>query len=210
MLHNPIFSSIKRFYNSFKRMFCSLFLVEDYVKIWFSPWSCSDDRQLMQEYLKTIAESFGFDFGLASNLFLKYSKLIIGKDLNWVTNLFSPTTNLSELKRKIANKLKNSNKRIVVIIDDLDRIQCDEIYNVLKLIGSVANFPNVINILAYDKSYIVEELKKCVPSTFEKNKASKYLEKIINIECPLPKIEDSTLKEYLFNHLDKMIGVENE
>lgn len=233
ILHNQIFSLIKRLFDGFKRTFCSLFFQKDYVEIWFSPWSCSDDRQLMQEYLKTIAESFGFDLGFASNLLLRYSKLIVGKDLSWLSNLFNPAVNLSELKDKIAKKLKNSNKRIIVVIDDLDRIQCDEIYNVLKLIGTVANFPNVINILSYDKEYIIKELKKCINThskteiekeifkedtkeyiletkiEIENDKASKYVEKIINIESPLPKIEQSNLKKFFFDKLNNVVKGEN-
>lgn len=193
--------------NQIRSWFVNLLNKENYSEIWFSPWSCTDNKHIMSEYLKAIAQASGSGYNLIPRLLLKYSKILVGSNFD---NILSPTSNLSQLKSEICERLKNSNQKILVIIDDLDRIQCDEIYNVLKLIGSVANFPNVINILAYDKPYIVEELKRCIPSSFEENKASKYLEKIINIECPLPKIEDITLKEYLFTHLDKMIEVKND
>jgi len=232
IFHKTFFDVFKKIFHFIGRIFCTLFFKNDYIEIWFSPWSCSDEKHIMSEYLKAIAESFSPDFNSVSNLLLKYSKLIIGEDLSGFANWIDPSSNLSELKIKIENKLKNSNKRIVIIIDDFDRIHCNEVYNVLKLIGTVANFPNVVNILAYDREYIIEELKNCISpnskvksqkkiikadskeeiteiqSLGDENKASKYLEKIITIENPLPKIEDIDLKNYFFKHLEQIIEVE--
>ena len=146
--------------NQIRSWFVNLLNKENYSEIWFSPWSCSDKKHIMSEYLKAIAQASGSGCDVTTRLLLKYSKILVGSDFN---NIISTTSNLSQLKADICERLKNSNKKILVIMDDLDRIQCHEIYNVLKLIGSVANFPNVINILAYDKHYIVEELGKCIP-----------------------------------------------
>ncbi|MFL0119784.1 P-loop NTPase fold protein, partial [Tenacibaculum maritimum] len=55
--------------------------------------------------------------------------------------------------------LKKLNKRIVIIIDDFDRLQANEIFEILKLIRNTAGFDTFTYVVAYDKEYLVKSLK---------------------------------------------------
>lgn len=51
---------------------------------------------------------------------------------------------IDELKEGIHTELKESDRKIVVIIDDIDRLTPSEITLMFQLIKSIADFPNVV------------------------------------------------------------------
>jgi len=62
---------------------------------------------------------------------------------------------LNEIKESISSRMSKREKKIVVFIDDLDRLDKNEICMVMKLVRSVADFPNIIYVLCYDDEIIV-------------------------------------------------------
>ena len=74
----------------------------------------------------------------------------------------------------------------------------------MKLIGIIANFSNIVNIVAYDKKYVCDNLN----TYFNSNNAEQYIQKIIPFEFPLPQISHTKMQE-LFNIEFKKI-IENE
>jgi predicted KAP-like P-loop ATPase len=71
------------------------------------------------------------------------------KPTDWFTENKSASQAYNELK-KIIEKI---DIKTIVIIDDVDRLGKDEIFEVLRIIRNTANFPNTIFIVAYDKDY---------------------------------------------------------
>lgn len=199
-----VINSIDKFYKYF-------FIKNQIVEIRFTPWNCSSKEQMLSEYLKLLSNELHFVVPNIANKLIKYSKIISGIDLSKFESLLDSNENLSTLKQEIIKTLElTKDKKIIVIIDDLDRIQGDEIFNMLKLIGSIANFPNIINIVAYDKEYVCKNLNKYFfNSSDEINSAKKYMQKIIPFEFPLPKISYNTLYTIFFKELDKIVGKED-
>lgn len=62
--------------------------------------------------------------------------------------------NKVDLKESIKKTLKLIPKKVLVVIDDFDRLSKDEILEVLKLIDSNAAFPNIFFLTAYDKKQV--------------------------------------------------------
>ncbi|KGL48074.1 KAP family P-loop NTPase fold protein [Porphyromonas cangingivalis] len=57
-------------------------------------------------------------------------------------------------KQKISEAIKRLGKRVVVFIDDFDRLLREEVIEVLKLIDGNASFSNMIFFAAYDKQHL--------------------------------------------------------
>ena len=57
-------------------------------------------------------------------------------------------------REKLQEGISAIGKKIVVLIDDLDRLTVDEIMEVLKLITKNAAFKDTVFITTYDKKYI--------------------------------------------------------
>lgn len=164
------------------------------VEIHFSPWNCTSKEQLLEEYLKLLSNQLDFVIPNIAPKLLQYANLVTGIDLCGYLGNFFTKKDISTLKNEIEEILYQTDKKIIVVIDDFDRIQGEEIFNLLKLIGIIANFPNIVNIVAYDKTYICDNLN----TYFNSNNAEKYIQKIIPFEFPLPQISNENMQN-LFN-----------
>ena len=122
---------------------------------------------------------------------------------SWLSILLSLGSTGHSLERQ-SNLLKQSlqkiDRPIVVFIDDLDRLRGNEVMEILKLIRNAANFSGIKFVAAYDRNYLVEAIKN---QNIES--ASRYLEKIFQIEYTLPTFEHSRLIEYLNEECDRFI-----
>ena len=61
---------------------------------------------------------------------------------------------------QIIKKLKDEKIKIIVSIDDIDRLSDEEIVAVFQLVKSLADFPNTIYVLAFDYDVVVRALGK--------------------------------------------------
>ena len=109
--------------------------------------------------------------------------------------------NLDSTKEKLETILKESNQKIIVVIDDIDRLTNSQIRDIFHLAKQVGNFPNIVYILSMDREIVCRALKE-----IHNIDGHEYLEKIIQIPFEIPKISKSKVHKYLFNQLDKIIN----
>ncbi len=140
------------------------------------------------------------------NSFNDYLKVIDVMAENKYLSAILRTTRLfnrEDEKDKINSAIKRLNKRIVVIIEDLDRLMKDEIVEVLKLIDGNAAFDNLIFISAYDK--------KRVNTLLESNdEQAPYSDKFFTRERPLPLRFPKLLLNYLITNIVRDLPLKNE
>jgi len=101
---------------------------------------------------------------------------------------------IESIKSKVNNALEQSNYKIFVLIDDIDRLDKNEIYTILKLIKLNANFKNFIYLVALDTQQVARAIGKRYGKSEKDGLA--FLEKIINIPIHLPRIEEADLKHF--------------
>jgi hypothetical protein len=105
----------------------------------------------------------------------------------------SPAT-LTDIKLNIDKALETSGFKIVVFIDDVDRLDKDEIYTILKLIKLNANFKNLVYLITMDDEQVAKAINHRYGIGIEDGRL--FLDKIINIPIALPKIEEADLKRF--------------
>lgn len=106
-------------------------------------------------------------------------------------------------KEKINNAIKRLKKRIIVIIEDLDRLMVDEIIEVFKLIDGNASFNNIIFICAYDKNRIQYLIKS-------EEDYNIYSDKFFTWEQTLPLRSWDLLLKNLTKNLTKGLDFNND
>lgn len=111
---------------------------------------------------------------------------------------YQPTEDLTEIKQQIETALENFDKKIIVIIDDIDRLNRDEIYEVFRLVKIIADFPKTIYVLSYDKKRVTGFLK-------EKGYDSNFIDKIVQQELSLPKPSREAVQKIFIQGLDEII-----
>ena len=187
----------------------------------FNPWICSDSRQLITQFFKQMAaairlkktksekaweliDQYADVFELA-NLIPGAGKIIttVGRSLAKEANdrIEQRTKNLQESKNQIVSKLMEENIKMVVSIDDIDRLSEEEIIAVFQLVKSLADFPNTVYILAFDYDVVIHALSKV-----QYGDGKEYLEKIIQVpfEVPVPSMD--SIHKTLFSKLESILG----
>lgn len=168
----------------------------------FNPWECSGKDQIVLEFFIALSEK-SCKMNRKRRTFLQYAKMLseIGvlpfydKILDIIQD--DSNTSLLKIKNEIKTILNSIEKKILIIIDDLDRLGSEELYEVLKLVRETANFPNLIFITAYDKEHVVKMLKSCNIDDGEN-----YIKKIFSLEIRLPHFEDYTFPNALYRELE--------
>lgn len=126
-------------------------------------------------------------------------------DNKYLSALFQSSTlfNRACEKSRINEAIRRLKKRVIVIIEDLDRLTGDEIVEVFKLIDGNAAFDNLIFISAYDKSRINSLLES-------KDECTAFSDKFFTWERPLPLRSSQLLVDFLIPNLTSGLSFNDE
>lgn len=186
------------------------------VTISFNPWRFSNEDQMLLSFFSELAASIGKSLPNQKEKIVdtvaKYVTPVasfLGKEetLKGLKSLLSEP-DLEELKTRIESILSSEKKRIVVFIDDIDRLDVSEIQAVFRLVKLTANFNYLTFVLAFDKDLVISALNNKFVYNSESIGES-FLEKIIQIPLQLPQIHDSDLQAYCFKEIDNVLSANN-
>ena len=190
----------------------------------FGPWTIGSAETLIRTFLVQLASVVGLTphakhaADVAKQL-INYSsvfsvlRLVPGAE-PWagiVKDLFesvgTATDQIREVKKldleaqrtKVVNALRKLNRRIVVFIDDLDRLVPDEIIEMIRLVKAVGDFPGVTYILCFERSNLVASLEKANLAN-----ANAFLDKIIQVRLTLPLVSRDDLAEILNHEIESL------
>ncbi len=177
----------------------------------FNPWLFSGHQNITRRFFeqlqnvlsqesavpkglkKTLADFAGF----ISEIPLPYAQT--GKALAAI--LDDKDKEASQLKEEVQETLEKQQRRIVVTIDDIDRLAADDIRELFRIFKAIPNFSNVVYVLVFDK----EAIMKTVTETKDISKEL-YLQKIIQAEFELPIPSKSLLRKLLFSKLNNIFA----
>jgi predicted KAP-like P-loop ATPase len=110
-----------------------------------------------------------------------------------MANFFNKRTNyhfksISEIKKDLEDRLEKRKENILIIIDDIDRLNKEEIKQLFKLIKNNANFPSFIYLTSFDRKIVEKNLES-------EQEGADYLSKIVQVSFDIPLAsEDKILK----------------
>ncbi|MBR3877759.1 MAG: hypothetical protein IKJ23_06220 [Bacteroidaceae bacterium] len=172
----------------------------------FEPWKNDTTEGIIRNFFTLLCKELRLYIPHISSILNEYIDLLLNeesvKPLKVVSkSLLKIFNKQKEPYKDIKTNLEQSKHKIVVFIDDIDRLNADEIKEVLCLIRNTANFPFVQFIVAYDKDYVCETLKRDGIYNPEL-----YLEKFFNTEISLPKSEERIICNELLTRISKTIN----
>ncbi|WP_457583681.1 P-loop NTPase fold protein [Ensifer canadensis] len=101
------------------------------------------------------------------------------------------------LFKSVMKRLQSKKLHVVCIVDDLDRLEDDEIRDVATLVKSVGNIPNVSYLLAYDP----ERVALALSGDLSIKAGLQYLEKIVQLQVRLPASPAELMRTYAYEAL---------
>ncbi|WP_296890630.1 P-loop NTPase fold protein [uncultured Methanobrevibacter sp.] len=182
----------------------------------FNPWNYYSQQMLFSSFFDELIGCLDLNSKFSA-LFQKYKYKIIGAGVEFANTVqpgFGLVSNFvpdSEFKTldKLRDKLNDFFKhqpKTVVIIDDIDRLNPNEVKQIFQLVKSLADFPNLIYILAFDKNYVNYALKDWNMYDEKYSHTEEFIDKIIQVPLTIPKFggEDFfNIFKYKFNKVLK-------
>jgi len=172
----------------------------------FNPWWFSGKEKLLLQFFSNLSRTLGRSDKLKEvvdklKLFLKFLKPLpyVKEAIDVINELTSQT--LDEIKEGICKYLEELRNKIVVLIDDIDRLTAEEIRELFTIIKAIADFPNTVYILSFDKEVVSRALEKV-----QEGKGEDYLEKIVQVPIELPLAEKILIRRILFEELDAVLA----
>lgn len=173
----------------------------DHIIIEFNPRQSKNISSIQEDFFKALTESFP-DGSKIRNKISDYIENIGIQDLHPVAKLFAGV--LKESKKDATDEVNEAldylGKRLIVFIDDFDRLTDVEIIEVLKLIDNNAAFRHTIFITAYDETAVANALKK-----YESANGIAYIDKFFTLRFHLPLRTDLSIVNELYQQLLKKI-----
>jgi hypothetical protein len=154
----------------------------------FNPWRSKNSNQILEDFFDSLINELKTYNKQLSKEIENYSRAILAADDNSINKIFNQLFKLFFTERSITKQyddvrsfIKSLKSKIVVIIDDIDRLDEEEILEVLRIVRNTANFPDTFFIVAFDHVYVESALKNSkIPSP------NQYLEKVFQLEINLP------------------------
>ena len=168
----------------------------------FNPWMCQTPEQVTRDFFASLRHQLSQKHSSLSKPISHYAKYLEKIRISILGSIWfesSPlikTPSLLTLKNELSTKFRALDKPVAILIDDLDRLESKEVFEVLRLIRNTGDINNTIYITSFDKEYVTSVLKEIGCNT-----PSTYLEKIFPIELHLPKPEGYQIWEVFKDEL---------
>jgi predicted KAP-like P-loop ATPase len=108
---------------------------------------------------------------------------------------------LKQLKNELKESLRSLDCSILVVIDDIDRLDIKEMLLIFQLVKANADFPNFTYLLLLQRDVVESALAKEVGE-----QGRDYLDKIIQLPIDVPPISDAQRRQLLLEGLVEVCG----
>jgi hypothetical protein len=189
---------------------------EDAIVVRFDPWLFADADQLVVRFFEELSAtlsgedrkrlrklgqrvaSYGSMLAPIATVALGPAGEILG----------APDRLLDGRRRSVLNEreelkraLLKAERRILVLIDDIDRLEPREINEVLRLVKLVADLPGVVHVLGYARERVATSLE-----ALGHDDGNAYLEKIVQASIAVPPVSRDRLRRMWLDWLQDALG----
>jgi len=172
-----------------------------YILIEFNPRNSLNAQHIVQDFFKEFKNKINEKCNDSTQSLDNYLRSIDVLDENqirqFITGIYTALfPNATDEKQQLNDSIVARNLKIIVTIDDLDRLLLDEVLEVFKIIDGLANFKNTVFITAYDK----ELVNGIIGEKYSSNETL-YTDKYFNLEIYLAAQPFEEIYKYLLFNL---------
>lgn len=177
----------------------------------FTPWASGDVGSLLGDFYASLSSAL--PRRQAKRLRRAFGTLVVvsspaANTLPWGHAIAAITRAAGERLRtptpwdkafgKASRQLKATGTPVLMIADDIDRLQREELLALLKVVRLLGRFPGVHYLLAYDETTLFRTLSEGPTSAENDGTASRFMEKIVQYPLVVPPL----LSTQLLSRLD--------
>lgn len=184
----------------------------DVVPVRFNPWRLGDEAEMFRGFFATLADAL--DEQVASTTkrvgqtLRDYGGLLVAvpvvggvlKEGAGAAGAKLSETSLAKQRKKIENLLADHGKRVVILIDDIDRLDKSEIQAMFRLVKVAADFQHTAYVLAFDHRVVASALAERYAAELEHG--ASFMDKIIQLPLHLPAAPPDELRAVALGAVD--------
>jgi KAP family P-loop domain len=166
---------------------------KDLVLVDFDPWYFQSAETITRRFYETIAVAINREFFLPElkSIVRRYARILAPALKRYGIESIRPDdATVEEIKAMVEDCIRQTQRKVVIIIDDLERAHGDELLTTFQIVRLSANFKNTLFVLAYDQAQLLPQLARlAVPSDF--------LGKIVQHPADLPAADKNEIDRFL-------------
>ncbi|MHB1949054.1 MAG: KAP family P-loop NTPase fold protein [Gammaproteobacteria bacterium] len=109
---------------------------------------------------------------------------------------------LTQVKAELNELLRHQKHKIIIIIDNIMRLENTEIKQIFQIVKSMGDYVNTVYMLSLDKPQIIHDINQMQGSG-----GAEYLEKIVQLPFEIPPISHQDIEAILVDRLKKIIEI---
>ena len=184
----------------------------------FNPWLFGGATELVSRFFSELGAQLGRDrfkrHKEAAGALLELGELlaphapvpgasIVSAIFSCLTRSIRRSKSLLAIRDSLTEALQESRSKVLVLIDDIDRLEGSETRELFRLIRLTSDLPNVIFLLAFDRRRVARCLSEC------ETEGRQYLDKIVQVSYDIPIVRQEVLPGLFFNWLKDLIEGQN-
>jgi ABC-type branched-subunit amino acid transport system ATPase component len=122
------------------------------------------------------------------------------KGLQGANTLLKGDQSLQRRRDNAVKALAGLDRRVVVLVDDIDRLTRSETRDLFRTVRLSASFPNIVYLLCLDHTVVAGALNE------EGFSGKAYLEKILTVTCRVPELADHHIGKMFTDGLNQILG----
>lgn len=153
----------------------------------------------------TIASAIGYDLPTVAKVaavlaFLSVGVPTLGRVLSYLGQDHSGES-LDKVRTALEARLRELDRPLVVFVDDIDRLEPEQIRMLLRQVKANANLPNIVFVLLFQPSIVERALDPVAD-----NDGRAFLEKIVQTNFDLPAVPTSFVHRMFEEELSEIAG----
>lgn len=174
---------------------------EDFIIVHFNPRASKKADFIQEDFLESLKQALSPKHSGIDRTIDKYAiaidvipdvPLIVSKGLELLQIRSDKKREIT--RGELIKAIKEIGQRIVVFVDDLDRLTGEELIEVLKVLDANGAFPNMVFLTSYDKDYVNAVLNNYLRL---ENQSRAYTDKYFTVEIRVPLHPSFRLMDYL-------------
>lgn len=185
----------------------------------FNPWRVDGEPALLRNFFGALAAAIQVSLPNTREKIGKtlreYGKLLekvptFGTGLGVFASMLGSTWGepaLETLRERISAQIGAAKKKIVIFMDDIDRLEKSEIQGLFRLIKLTEDFENTVYILAFDSDMVAGAIgERFVSDPLSHVRAGQsFLEKIVQVPLHLPPPSAEDLEKFCFERVENAL-----
>lgn len=196
------------------------------VVVAFNPWLIRDEATLLPAFFATLATALGRRIGgrteEIAGLLRRYGRVLAGISVGIPGASIDPGTTaeaigtaladrtLEDMKDEFERILREEGRRVLVVIDDIDRLDDGEIHVVFKLVKLAAAFEGISYLLAFDDDKVAAALATRYSYGRDDRGRNEggydFLEKIVQVPLRLPRARKEAVDAITLSGLQRALN----